>query len=149
MRREETHSCSAFFLQKGNQSPVSKIFFSDAIITNNLNCEPCCASAGGWRVAVHGLKFMQLSLLCRVTCAVTGCKIDVREHHFTRVITLLGFLQSARPPSSRSRTCRRLRMARFCAFCALDNLCNLCTGLAEHLRIIESVDHSPDQSVPY
>jgi hypothetical protein len=51
---------------------------------------------------VYGLKVMQLSLLSRVTCAVTGCNI-----------TLPGFLQSARPPNSLSRTCRRPRIARF------------------------------------
>ena len=79
---------------------------------------------------MHGLKFMQLSLRCRVTCAFTGCNTDVGEHHCTRVITLPGFLQSARPPSSLSRTCRRPRIVRFLAFCALDNLCNLCNGLA-------------------
>jgi hypothetical protein len=105
-------------------------------------------SCSAW-LEVHAVT---VSLLCRVTCAVTGCNIDVEEHHCSRVITLPGFLQSARPPSSLSRTWRHPRMARSLAFCALDNLCNLCNGFKgwrSIRRIIESVDHRTDQSVPY
>jgi hypothetical protein len=134
------------------------VSFSDADLSNDhheqfkLGTMLCqCGrleSCSAW-LEVHAVT---VSLLCRVTCAVTGCNIDVGEHHCSRVITLPGFLQSARPPSSLSRTWRHPRMARSLAFCALDNFCNLCNGFKgwrSIRRIIESVDHRTDQSVPY